>query len=334
MNEQPERAVLWIRLPDGSERSVSIVQSPLNIGRTEDNDVTLPHRLVSRRHARLLFEDRQVVLIDLKSTNGTEVAGTRLTPNEPYSLAYDEVIQIGPYTLWLEPGHQDEPADEHEAEVPAETTTPEDDTTDAPQDEDEPAPIQVGVEALPATPPPPSEPPEPPADERYPPDDEVFGLREERSRYLDYLPPIYEDDAFLGQFLLAFEGVFTPIEQMVDNFDLYLDPHTAPEFFLDQLAAWIGLTLDEKWPSEQRRALLAEAAELYRRRGTRWSLSRHLEIYAGVTPDITEPEDQPHHFYVELRAPRGQHVNRATIDRIIRVNTPAHATYSFEILRK
>lgn len=331
MSEQSVLVVLWIRLPDGSERSVSLTHSPVNIGRTENNHVVLPHGLVSRRHARLLLDDRHFTLIDLNSTNGTEVAGTKLTPNEPYSLAYDEAIQIGPFTLWLERGDSDAVSDEPDVEVSLEGTVPKD-VSEA----EEPAPVAVpvGVEAVPASPPPPSEPPEPPADESHLPDDDVFGLLEQRSRYLDYLPPIYEEHPFLGQFLLAFEAMFAPIEQMVDNFDLYLDPCTAPEFFLDQLAAWIGLTLDEKWPSEQRRALLAEAAELYRRRGTRWSLSRHLEIYAGVTPEITEPEEQPHHFYVELRAPRGQHVNRATIDRIIRVNAPAHATYSFEILRQ
>lgn len=332
MSEQPVLAVLRIRLPDGGERSVSLTRSPVNIGRTENNHVVLPHGLVSRRHARLLLDDRHVALIDLNSTNGTEVAGIPLTPNEPYSLAYDEAIQIGPFTLWLERGDVDTVSGEPDVEASPEVAAPED--VPAAEDEPAPAPVHVGVEALPASPPPPSVPAEPPSDESHPPDAEVFGLLEQRSRYLDYLPPIYEEHAFLGHFLLAFEGVFTPIEQMVDNFDLYLDPRTAPEFFLDQLAAWIGLTLDEKWPSEQRRALLAEAAELYRRRGTRWSLSRHLEIYAGVTPEIIEPEDQPHHFYVELRAPRGQHVNRATIDRIIRVNTPAHATYSFEILRE
>jgi len=133
----------------------------------------------------------------------------------------------------------------------------------------------------------------------------------------------------------------------VDNFDLYLDPRTTPAFFLDQLACWLGLTLDETWRRERRRTLVAEAAELYRRRGTRWSLSRHLAIYAGLPLDddqiaqwiqIEEPEDQPHHFRVLLRIPPAESDEPVDVDhiiqvnkRIIEVNKPAHTTYSLQI---
>ncbi len=164
------------------------------------------------------------------------------------------------------------------------------------------------------------------------PYDDAFGLPHDASRYLKYLPPIYHDDGFLGQFLLAFEGILTPIEQMIDNFDLYLDPRTTPAFFLECLASWLDLTLDEKWSLEKRRVLVAEAAELYWRRGTRWSLSRHLEIYTGIAPEIIESPDRPHYFQVVLRVPPGQSVDRAMVERIIRANQPAHTTYKLEIV--
>ena len=38
------------------------------------------------------------------------------------------------------------------------------------------------------------------------------------SRLLDYLPASYRDDALMGQFLLIFESILTPIENTVDNF--------------------------------------------------------------------------------------------------------------------
>jgi len=38
------------------------------------------------------------------------------------------------------------------------------------------------------------------------------------------------------QFLLAFECVLAPIEQAVENFDLYLSPGRHRAFFLDQVA--------------------------------------------------------------------------------------------------
>ncbi|NOZ05231.1 MAG: FHA domain-containing protein [Chloroflexi bacterium] len=309
-------AMLRIETPDEPERVIPVAESPFNIGRSKANQLQLPHDRVSRHHARLLFEGDQIRLVDLKSSNGTQVGKTKLTPNDPYTLSYHETFSIGPYVLRLE-------------------ATPE----VAAQETAEPvAGITVGVEEMPVlavaqevgsgTP---GLPEAPPADLAQPSDDDLFGLPANRSRYLQYLPPIYRDDPFLGRFLLAFEGVLLPVEQVVDNFDLYLDPRTVPPLFLDQLASWLALTLDEKWPIGKRRAVVAEAAALYRRRGTRWSLSRILEIYTGVVPKIIEPEDQAHHFDVVLRIPKGQHVDRPTVERIIETNKPAHTTYTLKI---
>lgn len=374
MDAESTLALLRIEFPDGTEEVVPIHQSPFTIGRAVDSDVQLTDHKVSRRHARLLFEDEHVHLIDLKSSNGTFVGQTRLTPNEPYAISFDEVFRIGPYALRLEPAPTEkgvaspdhdvvidstealeqlsvsEPAHEAEAGAAEERTPPSErerevevGTAEAPAPpESEPDPrVLIGVAEAPPPPPPPSEPP-PPEDGR-PSFDDAFGLPSERSRYLQYLPPIYDEHPFLGRFLLALEGVMAPVEQTVDHFYLYLDPHTTPAFFLDQLASWVGMTLDEKWPLEKRRAVVAEAAELYRRRGTRWSLSRHLAIYAGIPLDddqisewiqIDEPEDRPHHFHVVLQLPNGQTVDRRIVERIIQANKPAHTTYTLKIVEE
>ncbi|MDI7278038.1 MAG: FHA domain-containing protein [Anaerolineae bacterium] len=314
-------ALLHITLPDGSEQVVPVMRSPYNIGRVETNDLPLSHQMVSRNHARLLFQGEEMVLIDLNSSNGTFVGEQRLAPSEPHPLSYGDAFSIGPYKLWLEAipaaAVRARPAAE-EAPAAAEAPPPEETEARRPQ------------RRRAAPPPRPPEPP-PPAAPVVPYDD-AFGIPRDESRYLEYLPPIYEQDPFLGRFLLAFEGVLAPIEQTVDSFDLYLDPKTAPPHFLEQLAAWLGLTLDEKWPLQKRRAVLAEAAELYRLRGTRRGLSRHLQIYTDVEPEITEPEGRPFHFVVRLRVKRDQQVDRATVERIIEANKPAHTTYSLEIV--
>src|SRR4030067_808338 len=96
--------------------------------------------------------------------------------------------------------------------------------------------------------------PPPPVPEPPPPRlDEVFGTPTDESRYLQSLPPIYQDQPFLGRFLLASAAVLTPIEQIVDNFDLYLDPAEAPPFFLNELAAWLGASPGGKRASGNRR---------------------------------------------------------------------------------
>lgn len=297
-------ALLQIEHTDGTKQTIPVAKSPFNIGRAPNSDLQLPHQLVSRNHARLLFQGSEVVLLDLNSANGTIVEGKKLAPNEPYGLAYGEAFGIGPYTLRLgaAPGGPD-------VEAPAEETG-----------------LRAGEPPMPPGP--------PPVEESRLPYDQAFGLPSDVSRYLQHLPPIYQADPFLGRFLVAFEGVLAPIEQIVDNLDIYLIPQSTPAFFLDQLAGWLGLTLDEKWPLAKRRAVVAEAAELYRRRGTRWGLARYLEIYTGITPEISEPDDRPYHFHVLLRVPPGQSVDRGTVERIIQANKPAHTTYSLEITAK
>jgi len=337
MTAEPLLAVFKLILPDGSEREIEVRSSPFNIGRIEPNDLVLPHPNVSRSHARLLVEEGQVRLVDLKSSNGTFINGDQLAANEPFLLEPGACFTLGPYTLCLERvlSLEEAPSEAPPVEEPLPAGPPEDllgptsDVRSQPPDSS-PAGRQ---------PPPPRVPPkngrdQPPNGRGY---DAAFGIPAERSRYLQYLPPLYHDNSFLGRFLLAFEGVLAPIEQMVDNFDVLLDPQTTPGFYLEPLAAWIGLTLDENWPAERQRLLLAEAAELYRRRGTRWALRRHLEIYTGVAPQITEPvkdSDPPHHFKVRLSIPGSQPVDRATVERIIQANKPAHTTYQLDLVKE
>ncbi len=317
-------AQLRIVFPDGSEQTAPVSQSPFNIGRAPGNDLQLAHQAVSRNHARLLVMGTEIVLIDLNSANGTWVGEKKLGANEPCRLAYGDRFTIGPYSLHLGavPAAPSELAGEPLVEAVGEGGEA---GPVLEQAEGSGPPRAVSV--------PPPGPPAPPVGD-LPSYDEAFGLPANNSRYLAYLPPIYQGHPFLGRFLLAFEGVVAPIEQTVDHFDLYLDPSTAPAFFLEQLAAWLGLTLDEKWPLEKRRAVMAEAAELYRRRGTRWGLARHLEIYTGLVPQIVEPEDRPFHFRVLLRVPAGQSVDRATVERIVEANKPAHTTYALEIVQE
>jgi hypothetical protein len=52
---------------------------PIVIGRNPDADLVIADDLVSRRHARLVYEDGELVVEDLGSTNGTFVNGARVT---------------------------------------------------------------------------------------------------------------------------------------------------------------------------------------------------------------------------------------------------------------
>jgi pSer/pThr/pTyr-binding forkhead associated (FHA) protein len=68
----------------------------LTIGRTNDNDIVLENRGVSRKHAMIEFNNNAAVIIDNESLNGTFVNSRKITEEV---LRNDDVITIGKYSL-------------------------------------------------------------------------------------------------------------------------------------------------------------------------------------------------------------------------------------------
>ena len=77
-------------------------QAQVTLGRTEENDVTLPASGVSRRHVRLDRQGQGWQVVDLDSTNGTYLEGNRLLPGVAESWEPGKTLQVGPFHLrWL-----------------------------------------------------------------------------------------------------------------------------------------------------------------------------------------------------------------------------------------
>jgi len=74
----------------------------LTIGRGADCDLVLQDTQVSRHHAQLRRYGDQWLLVDLGSTNGTLVGGTRLRPDEARPLLPGVPVQLGDTRLILE----------------------------------------------------------------------------------------------------------------------------------------------------------------------------------------------------------------------------------------
>jgi phage tail-like protein len=109
-----------------------------------------------------------------------------------------------------------------------------------------------------------------------------------KSRYLQYLPALYEQDDMMGRFLMLFESFWRPVDQQIDSIHYYFDPDLTPAQFLPWLASWFNLTLDEHWSESQQRRLLRRIIWLYRKRGTKVALQEYLEIFTGYPVDISE----------------------------------------------
>lgn len=301
---------LQITGPDGRDTIIIRPGETAIIGRQSSNIVYLKHSLVSRQHAQIVCTANGCQLTDLGSANGTRLNNEKLHPNVPTPLGEASKIQIGPYLLSI---HQTEA--EVEPELPQlleadQARTP--DSGDAP-------PIQP--------------PPPPVAEERPLPPPIPLGLSPKRSRYLQYLPGIYHTD-FMTRFLALFESIMVPIEWNVDNFDLFLSPHTAPTAFLPWLSSWFELTFDDTWSDAQRRTLLAEAHWIYARRGTKSALSRLLEIYTGHLPEINDQiKDAPFSFTVKIPLSRSQ-INVEIIQQLIDTHKPAHTTYKLQLKKR
>jgi ABC transport system ATP-binding/permease protein len=97
------RGILEIR--SGDEVREHPLDQITTIGRADDNNVILSDPTISRYHARLEWVSDVLQIIDLGSTNGTQVGGVKIEPNVPHDLKDGDVIQIGIFTLKLRLSH-------------------------------------------------------------------------------------------------------------------------------------------------------------------------------------------------------------------------------------
>jgi phage tail-like protein len=102
------------------------------------------------------------------------------------------------------------------------------------------------------------------------------------------LPTVFDEGTFLHRYLAMFDSLLHDLDQRAARRDILVDPAATPVEALPWLASFAGLVLDDRWPEQARRRLLAEIVALYRRRGTAGALTRYLELYLGRPPVIIE----------------------------------------------
>lgn len=96
--EGPRATLVEVR-SDGVRRPVTVDGRQLTIGRGPDNGLVLRDGRVSRNHARIDNRRGALVLVDLRSTNGSWVNGRRV---EEIALGEGDRIRLGDTTLLVE----------------------------------------------------------------------------------------------------------------------------------------------------------------------------------------------------------------------------------------
>ncbi len=117
-----------------------------------------------------------------------------------------------------------------------------------------------------------------------------------RISYLRYLPAIYWEPAanrdFLERFLSLFETVLQDTETNIAMLSRYFEPFATDSAFIPWLASWLALAVDESWPEAKKRLLLAQAHDLYKKRGTVEGLASLIALYSDHRPIIIEHYDR------------------------------------------
>jgi phage tail-like protein len=179
------------------------------------------------------------------------------------------------------------------------------------------------------------------------------------SSYVEYLPAIFQESPFLGQFLLAFERILSEaapedsqpaLETIIERSHTYLKPvvsgadrQQAPSEFLPWLASWVALTLREDLAEAQQRQFIRQIVPLYRLRGTKLGLQKILQIYLGENVPITIYDDSEDfgfvpsaHFFQVSISLNDRDLNelrrkQAIAIAIIEQEKPAHTFYGLQI---
>jgi pilus assembly protein CpaF len=73
----------------------------ITIGRIDENDICLPKGNISKKHTKIVVKDGKVIVLDLKSTNGTYVNGKKLAG--PQVITALDKVYIGDFILNVEP---------------------------------------------------------------------------------------------------------------------------------------------------------------------------------------------------------------------------------------
>ena len=85
----------------GPTQRLDFESEEITIGRVDENDICLPKGNISKKHTRIVVKDGKIIVLDLKSTNGTYVNGKKLAG--PLVITPSDKVYVGDFIISVEP---------------------------------------------------------------------------------------------------------------------------------------------------------------------------------------------------------------------------------------
>lgn len=108
--------------------------------------------------------------------------------------------------------------------------------------------------------------------------------------FMQTFPEVYrQKNSFFHRYLSIYSSIYRDFQEKLDSREELLPVETAPLGLLELYAKWLGIDVNGGYLGEETlRALLKEAPELLRRKGTKYCMERLCHILLGEVPVIAE----------------------------------------------
>jgi hypothetical protein len=93
---------LWVVDAQGAVVQTLDLREEILVGSADTNQVVLDAEGVSRHHLRVVWENGQVIVTDLGSSEGTLLGDARLSPQVPQAWNWNQPLRLGPFCLQVE----------------------------------------------------------------------------------------------------------------------------------------------------------------------------------------------------------------------------------------
>ena len=161
------------------------------------------------------------------------------------------------------------------------------------------------------------------------------------------LPGVLQDDDFTQRFVPAFDDAYAPILTTLDSLACYFDPQLAPAR-LRGLAGRLGghRRSTTRGPRAAPPAIVAGAALVHRRRGTRHGIEEALGLGLGAEVTVTDsggctwsptpggalPGTAPARMDVRIVVAEPDRLDPRRVESLIEATKPAHVAHGYTVV--